>query len=145
MITPIRNAMIGIITGLMIMMGSLTIAAASPQTASAAGCQTETIQVLPPWWDGLCDSNGIMSPTKAPGGIQGFIVRIALNIVKLMLYIVGYVSIIFIIWGGFKFMISGDNASGVTAARKTILNAVIGLVLSIMSVAIVSAITGAIA
>jgi len=38
-------------------------------------------------------------------------------------------------------MTQGDNSSGTVAARKTIQNAIIGLVLSIMSVAIIKFVT----
>ena len=116
-------------------------------TVHADACTGET-SIFPRWYDGLCKAgtNGkqtIQSPAdfrsgaSDPTGIRTFITKIALNIVTIILTIVGYVSLAFIIWGGFKYMISGDNASGISGAKATILNAIIGLVLSIMSVAIV--------
>lgn len=41
-------------------------------------------------------------------------------------------------------MTQGDNSSGTVAARKTIQNAIIGLVISIMAIAIVQFIAGSI-
>lgn len=140
------------------------IAAATPTGIAAAGntntgqggsdpCAPAAIIAFPHWYDGgLCSGGKIIPPkdiqNKLPGdtsGVMTFIKIIAVNIVTMILMVVGYVSLAFIIWGGFKYMYSGDNASGTTAAKKTILNAVIGLVLSIMSVAIVKVVAGAIA
>jgi hypothetical protein len=131
-------------------------AAATPASIAAAGntnagqsssdpCAPAAIVAFPHWYDnGLCKDGKIVSPNDV-GGIPKFVTILATNIVTIILMVVGYVSLAFIIWGGFKYMYSGDNASGTTAAKKTILNAVIGLVLSIMSVAIVKVVAGAIA
>jgi hypothetical protein len=130
-------------------------------TTFAATCKGGTF-IFPRWYDGLCTSDGttIESPnainatttdtstgasaTEANAtatNIGGWLTIIALNIVQMLLYAVGYVSIGYIIFGGFKYMTQGDNSSGTVAARKTIQNAIIGLVLSIMSVAIIKFVT----
>lgn len=124
-------------------------------TASAASCGTpvarNTITFFPAWYDGLLcpgDKGGVMSPgddylgSDTSARLGKWVSIIAMNVVTMILYVVGYVSLGFIIYGGFKYMTSGDNSSGTLAARKTITNAVIGLVLSIMSVAIVSFVAG---
>lgn len=144
-----RLAIAGLVIGV--------IAASSPAGTALAGtttpaattgadtCAPAAIVAFPHWYDnGLCKDGKIVSPNEV-GGIPKFVTIIAANIVTIMLMVVGYVSLAFIIWGGFKYMYSGDNASGTSAAKKTILNAVIGLILSIMSVAIVKVIAGAIA
>ena len=50
-------------------------------------------------------------------------------------------AVAFIIYGGYKYMISAGSPDGMTGAKKTIMNAVIGLVLSIAAVAIVRSIS----
>lgn len=123
--------------------------------AYAGGCDGQNGFFIPRWYDDLCkpDKKTIMSPADMGGGgtaadtgarFSKWIGTIAMNIVKMLLVVVGYVSLAFIIWGGFKYMTAGDNSSGTVAARKTIMNAVIGLVISIMSVAIINLVTGAI-
>lgn len=108
---------------------------------------TNAVTFFPAWYDGIYCANGnIVSPADsslAPEGNSGqrfgtWLTIIAMNIVRMLLYVVGYASLIFIIWGGFKYMTQGDNTSGTVAARKTIQNAIIGLVISIMSVSIVT-------
>lgn len=124
--------------------------AGDESAAGGSGSCGSPVSIFPAWYDGLCDGDGgIKSPNEMEGSDTGaklgkWITVIALNIVTMLLYVVGYVSLGFTIYGGFKYMISGDTASGTQAARKTITNAVIGLVLSIMSVAIVKLVTGAI-
>ena len=144
MIAKIKKLLLGFATPI------LALSVVTAPTVSAAACDAGTVTFFPRWYDGLCDSGGnIISPNKMSASGTGnklgaWITVIALNIVSMLLYAVGYVSLGFIIFGGFKYMTSGDNSSGTAAARKTILNAVIGLVLSIMSVAIVKFIAGAV-
>lgn len=137
---------------------SSAIAVAPVPVASAAGANScgvqpaQTITLFPAWYDGLLkDKNGtILSPADpCLGSDTGkqfgtWLTIIIMNIVRMILYVVGYVSLIFIIWGGFKYMTQGDNSSGTVAARKTIQNAIIGLVISIMSISIVTFIAGSI-
>lgn len=74
--------------------------------------------------------------------LEGFIWRIALNVIEIGLAIVGYIAFFFILYGGFKFLTGGNNASQIESARKTILQASIGLVISIGAVAIVNLVFG---
>lgn len=124
--------------------GMLTIA--TPQSASAACPPDGKLLTLPPWYRGLTDPStcGIRNPGQMPGGISAFIWAIALNIVEMILQIVGYISVAFIIFGGFKYMTSAGSPDGMVKARKTITNAIVGLLISIFSVAIVNLVAGAI-
>lgn len=132
--------------------GGASLTLAAPQTASAAACSEYLfpgpIPTFPAWYKGLlvnpvvgnCD---IKSPADA-GGLSAFIWKIVLNVIQMMLNLIGYLAVGFIIFGGFKYMTSAGAADGMVKARKTIFNAVIGLVLSIFSIAIVNVIAGAI-
>ena len=147
-----------IITNITLFFFVITASLAVVPVASvhAAPCDDKNF-LLPKWYDDLCgqDGKGIASPAgfkkqassaeDTAENLGGWLLVIAMNIVKMLLVVVGYVSLVGIIWGGFKFMTQGDNASGVAGARKTIQNAVIGLVLSILSVSIINFVTGAIA
>jgi hypothetical protein len=55
-----------------------------------------------------------------------------------LIFIVGAISVIVLIIGGIRYVISAGNATQVTAAKNTILYAIIGLVISIAAYAIVS-------
>lgn len=108
------------------------------------GCNASFL-TFPAWYNGVVkagdDGCQVMSPTEV-GGFSPFIWRIVLNIIEIMLNAVGYAAVGFIIYGGYKYIYSAGSPNGMMAARKTIMNAVIGLVLSIMSIAIVNTIAG---
>lgn len=65
-------------------------------------------------------------------------------IVDILLYVLGIVAVIMIIVGGFMYVTSGGDATGVTKAKNTIMYAVVGLVVAILSYAIVHFVIGAI-
>lgn len=120
--------------------GGVLVTTALPQTASAA-CATSFFGI-PAWYDGLVDGEcKVKAPDAGQKGLSTFIWRIALNIVRIILLAAGYLSATFIIVGGFKYITSAGSPDGSVKARKTILNAVIGLVISIFSVAVVNVIT----
>lgn len=122
--------------------GGAATAVMVPQTASAA-CN-DRLLTFPAWFRGLTDGNcDIKVPEGSKGGLSTFVWKIVLNIVEIILQAVGYLSVIYIIWGGYKFMYAAGAPDAVVKARKQIMNAVIGLVLSIFSVAIVNVIAGA--
>ena len=117
----------------------------APSNSGSGSCESaKGLSLIPPWYKYVATGSDCKIDMKAAGGLQPFLLGIAAAIIEAMLYIVGYVSLGFIIFGGFKFMISGDNANGSAAARKTIINAVIGLIISIMSVGIVNVIANAV-
>ena len=66
------------------------------------------------------------------------------QITNTMLYIVGVVSVVMLIWGGLRYVISGGDSKKVTDAKNTILYAIIGLIVAILAYAIVNFILNAI-
>lgn len=127
--------------------GITPVGAQSPTTSGGGGttCSTATgFLTLPVWYRGLnksatdCD---LVSP-DAVGGISNFIWRIALNIVDIALQLVGYIAAGFILYGGFLFLRSAGDPAKTARARTMILDAAIGLVISIGSVAIINLFTG---
>lgn len=122
--------------------GGATLTVAMPQTASAA-CN-DRLLTFPAWFRGLTTPEPdceIESPSEK--GIGRFIWKIVLNVVEFMLQLVAYISIAYIIVGGFKYMTSSGSPDGMTKAKRTITNAIVGLVISIFSVAIVNVVVNA--
>lgn len=75
-------------------------------------------------------------------GDDGFIRKLT----SWVLLAVGTISVIMLIYGGFRYVISGGDSKKVTDAKNTILYAIIGLIISMLAYAIVnfiiSAVTG---
>lgn len=81
---------------------------------------------------GIEAARGIDMPTDLLG--DGGIFETAVN---LLLFLVGAIAVVMIIVGGFRYVISGGDSSAVTAAKNTILYAIIGLIIAALAYAII--------
>lgn len=122
--------------------GAAVATTATVQPVSAACSQR--LLTFPAWYKGLLDDKCEVKNPNDAGGISTFIWKIVLNVIELLLQVVAYAAVGYIIWGGFRYMTSTGMADKMAGARKTIMNAVIGLVISIFSIAFVNVIAGAI-
>ena len=66
------------------------------------------------------------------------------RVVNILLYIIGAVAVIMIVFGGIRYVISGGDSAQVTAAKNTILYAVVGLVVALLAYAIINFVIGGI-
>ena len=80
---------------------------------------------------GISDSKGDRVAEKVDDPQQ-------LGIVNGILYFVGILSVIMLIWGGILYTTSSGDSNKVTTAKNTIMYAVIGLVVAIFAYAIVN-------
>lgn len=78
-----------------------------------------------------CKNRTVGNPLLGPDGI---ITKIA----QILVIVVGIVSVIVIIVGGFKYIISMGDPSALKSARDTIIYAVVGLVIAVVAQSIVS-------
>lgn len=96
---------------------------------------------FPTWYRGLVNKNNgnceIQMLGSGMDGLSKSIWKIVLNVIEAAMMLVGYLSIIFIIYGGILYLTSAGGADGVKRAKSSITNAVIGLVISIVAVAVV--------
>ena len=65
-------------------------------------------------------------------------------VVNVLLFIVGAISVIMLIFGGIRYTTSGGDQGSVTSAKNTVMYAVIGIIVSILAYAIVNFVVGAI-
>ncbi|NTW61892.1 hypothetical protein HGB25_00530 [Candidatus Saccharibacteria bacterium] len=65
------------------------------------------------------------------------------KITNTALYIIGAVSVLMLIYGGIRYTISGGDSANVTAAKNTIMYAVIGIIVALLAYAIVNFVLGA--
>lgn len=139
----LRNLAASLLIMSAVLFGSVEV---TQTPVSAADSCVKGFLTFPAWYRGLniSDSNcDLKSPNDLAtdgknNGVSNYIWKIVLNVIEIVLQLIGYLAVFFIIYGGFRFMTKGDNPSEVEAARKTIMNAVVGLVISIISVALVN-------
>ncbi|MGH7196931.1 MAG: pilin [Candidatus Saccharimonadales bacterium] len=60
------------------------------------------------------------------------------NILNAFTFLIGAVSVVMIIIGGFRYAVSGGDQAQVTSAKNTIIYAVIGLIVAVLANAIVN-------
>ncbi len=80
----------------------------------------------------------IKSAAGCDKGNSGYLPDIVKNIIEAIILVLGIVAVIFIIIGGVQYMTSIGDAGKVKKAKDTILYAVIGLVICILSYVIVN-------
>ncbi len=80
--------------------------------------------------------NGDTSICKSADNTTLF--EIIKTVINIMIFIAGIIAVIMIIVGGIKYATSGGDSAGITSAKNTILYAVVGLAVAIMSFAIVN-------
>lgn len=66
------------------------------------------------------------------------------TIVNVLLFVIGAICVVMLIFGGIRYTTSGGNSNNVTAAKNTIMYAIIGLVIAFLAFAIVNWVLGAI-
>ncbi len=110
----------------------------------AAECNSNGFFGLVPWYHYIndkahfsgCDLNTF---TLLPrGGKSSDVPLVLLAVVDDLLRIAGIVAVAFVMIGAFKYVASQGNPEDTASAQSTIINALIGLVISIVAVAFVS-------
>jgi len=126
------------------LIASPIMAVATPFPTSVSAACDDRVLGFPPWYKGLTSGAKceIAGPTADKDGLRKFITKIIVNIIEIGLVLVGYIAVFFILFGGFQFLTGGSNPAQIEKARKSILNAVIGLAIAIGAIAIVNLLIG---
>lgn len=64
------------------------------------------------------------------------------TIINTMLFIIGVMAVIMIIWGGIRYVLSAGNSAALTSAKNTIVYSIIGLIIAILAFVIVDFVIG---
>ena len=87
------------------------------------------------------DQQGDAATLFGEGG-QGGIFRTITNV---LLFLIGAVSVIMLIVGGIRYVVSGGDSTAVQNAKNTILYAIVGVVVAILAYAVVNFVIGSFA
>ena len=90
--------------------------------------------------DGVNAARGAGQPSDLFGNDGVFT-----TITNTLLFAVGILSVVMIIIGGLRYVVSGGNATAVSGAKNTIMYAIVGLVVSFLAYAIINYILGSLA
>ena len=120
------------ITGFAAMLAFAVVGFIAPVNVSAQNCDTMTVQ------NGIDCAQGTGTPTTLFGG-EGSVFTTVVNV---LLFVIGAISVIMLIYGGIRYTTSAGNAANVTAAKNTIMYAIIGLIIAFLAFAIVNWVLG---
>ncbi|MCA9330370.1 hypothetical protein KDA11_06985 [Candidatus Saccharibacteria bacterium] len=110
---------------------------------AADACKPNFLGVLPPWYKYLTlekdcsikfDSTLMQNPTQ--------LLLIGLGIIDILIRVSSLVAIGYVVYGGFLFVTSQGEPEGVKKARSSIINALIGLAISVSASGVVAFIAG---
>jgi hypothetical protein len=124
------------------------ISFATPQPVNAASCADAadvSFFSFPTWYRGLHGT-----PNAQGGcdfGMQGqeigpIVFTVALNIIDIALRVIAILAVGFVIYGGFRYLTSQGEPQATKNALDTILKAVIGLAIAMVSAIVVTFIVG---
>ncbi len=114
--------------------GVLSIAAIAVVSYAFSGV---TFAFDDPLQSGVEAAKGANVPSELLG--NGGVVT---TIINTLLFVVGFLSVVMLIIGGIRYVISGGNSAAVTAAKNTILYAIVGLIIALFAYAIVNFVIG---
>ena len=123
----------------------MALVLASVQTAVMAfGLAAVSAPAYATCTDGLSLSNGVNCAAPAETQSKTLFGKGGLfqTIASLLIFIVGAVAVIMLIIGGLRYVLSAGEAKNVTAAKDTILYAIIGIVVALLSFALVQFVVG---
>jgi len=110
---------------------ALGVSAVVPSAVSAA-CDTSNLNITA--GADCAQGNGQATNLFGSGGIFQ-------TITNILLFLVGAISVIMLIIGGIRYVVSGGDQSAVTSAKNTILYAIVGIVIAFLAYAAVSFVT----
>lgn len=107
----------------------------------AAGCAAKGIRIIPPWYEyipkseenGRCELNFVF---------PDHIGLVLLALFEIILRVGALVAVVFVIYGGFQYMLSQGEPDKTKNARTTIINAVVGLVITTLATVVVNFVGG---
>jgi hypothetical protein len=119
----------------LVVVPALIVGTSLSSTVSAA---TPTLTDVTDGGSAGTEYRGQGQPTTLFDGTDAIIPRI----INVMLFIVGILAVIMLIYGGIRYVISGGQNERVTSAKNTILYAIVGLIVAILGYAVVGWIVG---
>jgi hypothetical protein len=88
--------------------------------------------------DSLCQGTNIATTGSSGGGCatdadSNAFNNVAKRVVNIFSVIVGIIAVLFIIYGGFKYITSGGDSNNVSGAKNTLIYAIVGLIIVAMA------------
>lgn len=108
--------------------------------ASLSATATTLLVAAQTFAETAASGNIVLCPNKSKGcsGLSSDPAVIISNVLNFLFILAAVVAVIFLIWGGVKWITAGGDKTKVQAARETIIGAIIGLVVAFAAFFIVN-------
>lgn len=103
----------------------------APSAVSAADCDTDSLSIA----GGADCSKTAEQSSDLFGSSEDSIFK---KVSRVLLFIIGAIAVIMLIFGGVRYVVSGGNDSQVKAAKDTILYAIVGILVALLAYAAVN-------
>lgn len=90
------------------------------------------------WRGGITNGANAAKGDNTPSNLTDGNDSVFKTVTNVLLFIIGAVAVIMLIYGGIRYTISGGDQNSVKAAKDTILYAIIGIVVAILAYALVN-------
>lgn len=135
MIVPTKKKLAGIVAAFVFAMVAVLVPV-TPSVSAQEACGDAK--------EGINAGVGCAEGNDVPGQLFGGDGSIFTTVVNVLLFLIGAISVIMLIYGGIRYTTSGGNSANVTAAKNTIMYAIIGLIVAFLAFAVVNWVLGAI-
>lgn len=113
-------------------------------TTFAAACRLpESVYGIPTWYKYLPGETDPLNSSVCrvvmdfSFGALTSLLAIGLAVIEILLFIAGIIAVAFIVYGGFRYVLSQGSPENTKIAKDSVLNAVIGLVITIIATTVV--------
>ena len=121
-----------ILIAILSVLATFSALVALPSSGAYAACDTTSLNVSS---GAECGNQTGVSNLFGTGGI-------ITTIINVILFIVGILSVVMLIYGGIKYTTSAGDTAKVTSAKNTVMYAIVGLIVAILAFAIVNFVIG---
>jgi len=120
------------ISASLLLVPALTLGLSFAMTpVASAACNTSDLTLS---GGANCAQGKDVAPSIFDGGSDSLFTKV----VNIMLFLVGGIAVIMLIYGGIRYATSGGAQDQVTAAKSTIMYAIVGVVVAILAYAVVN-------
>ena len=124
----------------MVILVSTTLSSTVLAADASANCtNTTTFLGIPSWYEYLNvqpDPSTHVCQTTAPNGGNP-IPFVGLAVIDILLRVAALVALIFVVYGGFRFATAQGSPDAISKGKKTVVNALVGLVIAVLASQIV--------
>lgn len=118
--------------------------AAAPIRESVDNSCAKGILGFRPWYQGIVTKKEgkcvVGTPKDSENGMATFVWSIVLNVLIDLFSAIGYAAVIFIIYGGFKYIMSQGDPGNVAKAKQILTSAAIGVGIALLASVVVNTI-----